>query len=699
MRYSARVGVPLPDTSTRKPNELGSKEALPRRFGKYTLVSKFATGGMAELFLALQRSVGGFEKMLIVKRILPNLAQDETFVRMLLSEARIAATLNHPNIAQIFDIGVEEGEYYIAMEHVHGEDLRAIVRAMKHHDVRGFPLEHTLAIVIGCAAALAHAHEQRGVDGQPMGIVHRDISPQNILVTFHGDVKLVDFGIAKASRSNSDITASGKLKGKAPYMSPEQAQGIPIDGRSDVFSLGVILFELSTGKRLFRGPTEYDTLRMIISEPYPAPAAVNPSLHPTLCAIIERALARNPDDRYQSAKAFQADLEDFARTEHLTVSTIALSAWMKGLFQEKLAEQDKLVHEGRKFADVLAEQAEEEERDRSQDRFSFMPSLAPRPAPSSAVVQAAQNERRGGKKTTLVAIVCVIAIVLSAIGVYVMREGDRGSIVLRSNPAGAAIWLDGDRRPERTPATITGLPLGITYSVKLTHDGFQPITQNVDLNEASREGSIVARLLPDAPPPASVVRITTSPVGAQIFLDGHDTGQRSPATLADIRPGVPHQAELMLDGYVPAHLAFTPNGTESIDRVVTLERTELRPDEALLRIVVTPADARVNVLGTWHEGGSPYEFRIPARATRVFVNRLRYRDTDRIVELPGGRVTEIEFSLTRTSDEPDPVLPSESATVETSPSAAEAPPPQALPPVDLIVELPSDPPTSPTVTP
>lgn len=672
------------DTSTSR--ALGSKQALPRRFGKYTLVSKFATGGMAELFLALQRSVGGFEKMLIVKRILPNLAQDELFVRMLLSEARIAATLNHPNIAQIYDIGVEAGEYFIAMEHVHGEDLRAIVRAMKVHDVRGFPLEHTLAIVIGCAAALAHAHEQRGADGAPMGIVHRDISPQNILVTFHGDVKLVDFGIAKASRSSTDITASGKLKGKAPYMSPEQAQGVPIDGRSDVFSLGVILFELSTGKRLFRGPTEYDTLRMIISEPYPAPGLVNPNLDPALCAIIERALARNPDDRYQSARAFQADLEDYARTAQLTVSTIALSAWMKGLFQEKLAAQEQLVHEGRKFADVLAEQAEDEERERSQDRFSFMPSFAPRPPVASTPQLPAPHP--SGTRTKVVVAICVVAILASAIGVYLMRDGGRGSIVLRSNPAGAAIWLDGDRRAERTPTTLTDLPVGITYSVKLTHDGYQPFMQEVALSEQSREGSIVARLLSDGPPPAAVARITTSPPGAQIFLDGHDTGQRTPATLPEIRPNVAHQVELMLDGYVPAHLAFTANGSESIDRVVTLERTELRDDEALLRIVVTPADARVNVLGTWHEGGSPYEFRIPARATRVFVNRLRYRDTDRIVELPGGRTTEIEFSLTRTSDEPDPVDPA--AMVEGSPSAEVAPSPN-LPPADLVVDLPADP--------
>src|SRR5271168_3904046 len=160
------------------PGPDGSTEALPRRFGKYTLLRKIATGGMAELFLAIQRSVAGFEKLIVIKRILPAMNHDKAFIDMLLHEARIAATLSHPNIVQVFDVGEVDGTYYIAMEHVHGEDLRSIVRQMKKKGVTEFPLEHALSIILGMCSGLSYAHDRRDLDGSPLNIVHRDISPQ-----------------------------------------------------------------------------------------------------------------------------------------------------------------------------------------------------------------------------------------------------------------------------------------------------------------------------------------------------------------------------------------------------------------------------------------------------------------------------------------------------------------------------------------
>lgn len=300
----------------------GDGENLPKRFGKYTLLRRLALGGMAELFLALQKSVAGFEKLVVVKRVLPDLASDEAFVSMLLQEARIAATLTHPNIAQVYDVGFAEGRYFIAMEHVHGEDLRSIVRQMKKKDVRAFPVEHTLAIVLGCCKGLAYAHEQRDLDGNPLGIVHRDVSPQNVLVTFTGDVKLVDFGIAKAATGAEE--KPGKLKGKVPYMSPEQAQALDLDRRSDIFSLGVMLFELMTGKRLFRGTNDGDTLRFIVEGNYPTPRSLNPAIHPRLEQIILRALEPTRERRYQNADKMQVNLETFIHDKQLTISPISL---------------------------------------------------------------------------------------------------------------------------------------------------------------------------------------------------------------------------------------------------------------------------------------------------------------------------------------------------------------------------------------
>src|SRR5262245_30299304 len=211
--------------NTEPPPKATAEDALPRRFGKYTLLRRMATGGMAEIFLSLQRSVAGFEKLIVIKRILPAMNQDRGFIDMLLHEARVAATLSHPNIVQTIDVGQVDGTYFIALEHIHGEDLRSIVRQMKKKGVTEFPMEHALAIILGMCSGLSYAHEKRDLDGSPLGIVHRDISPQNVLVGFAGDTKIVDFGVAKSGSQTAEQTKSGQLKGKVPYMSPEQARG------------------------------------------------------------------------------------------------------------------------------------------------------------------------------------------------------------------------------------------------------------------------------------------------------------------------------------------------------------------------------------------------------------------------------------------------------------------------------------------
>src|SRR6185503_14518407 len=320
-------------------------EALPKQFGKYTLLHRLASGGMAELFLALHRSVAGFEKLIVIKRILPSMNHDRGFIDMLLHEARIAATLSHPNIVQIFDVGQIDGTYFIAMEHIHGEDIQAIVRAMKKMGVTEFPLEHTLSIILGICAGLAYAHDRRDLDGAPLGIVHRDISPRNIVVSFTGDVKIVDFGIAKSGYEPGEDTESGQLKGKAPYMSPEQAAGESIDWRSDIFATGVMLFELTTGKRLFKGASEYETLKLICDKDYPLPSQVRPGYPPALERIVMKALAKKREERYQSSREMQGDLEAFVREERIPVSQVSLTKWMQSLFEEKLAQQKEALQD------------------------------------------------------------------------------------------------------------------------------------------------------------------------------------------------------------------------------------------------------------------------------------------------------------------------------------------------------------------
>src|SRR6516165_5452866 len=223
--------------------------ADPIPFGKYELISRLAAGGMAEIFLARTKSIQGFEKYLVIKRILSHRSQDPEFVRMFLDEARVAATLDHPNIVQIYDVGHVDNEYFIAMEYLRGHNLIEIVRAGAKLGYFKPPLEHVMSVLTGVCAGLHYAHDKRDFQGRPLDIVHRDVTPQNIVVSFDGAVKIVDFGIAKAATREVE-TLAGTLKGKIGYMSPEQCRGAAVVLRSDVFAVGISLYELTTGKRL-----------------------------------------------------------------------------------------------------------------------------------------------------------------------------------------------------------------------------------------------------------------------------------------------------------------------------------------------------------------------------------------------------------------------------------------------------------------
>jgi serine/threonine-protein kinase len=330
-------------------------DGLPRAFGRYTLLRRRAMGGMAELFIATQGGPQGFDKTVVIKRVLPSLADAgdrAALARMLMREARIMGALSHSNVAQVLDAGAVDDVHFIALEHVHGEDLRAIVRQMRRRRVTEFPIEHALQIVLGVCAGLAHIHERRGTDGEPLEIVHRDVSPQNVLVTFAGEVKLVDFGIA-TGRALGDEPSTGRPKGKLPYMSPEQARGEAVDGRSDVFSAGVMLFELTTGHRLFKAPSERETLELLLERDYPKPSDLFRGYPPPLEAVVVRALAKDRDARWSSAREMQTVLEAFVRDQRLAASTLGLSTLMTSLFETELLEEAAALAEARRLAETL----------------------------------------------------------------------------------------------------------------------------------------------------------------------------------------------------------------------------------------------------------------------------------------------------------------------------------------------------------
>jgi serine/threonine protein kinase len=314
------------------------------RLGRYTLLRSLGAGGMAELFLARADGIEGFAKLVALKRILPHKATNERFVRMLLNEARLVAGLDHPNIAQVHDIGLEHGEYFFAMEYVHGQDLAHVL----HRAPR-----HKLHIVIGVCAGLHCAHIARDGSGRPLDIVHRDISPSNVLVSYQGAVKLVDFGVAKAATLVSE-TREGVIKGKYGYMSPEQCLGDLLDRRSDVFAVGILLWEMTVGRRLYMFKGELASLQRIVYADAPRPSRYDPQYPAPLEHIVMRALARDPRQRYQSAEQLQIDLEQFALDHRLAVSAVSMAIEMRTLFRDHVEAWTAAERAGQSLGDHLA---------------------------------------------------------------------------------------------------------------------------------------------------------------------------------------------------------------------------------------------------------------------------------------------------------------------------------------------------------
>ncbi len=305
------------------------------KLGKYSLIDLVATGGMAELWLARQEGPAGFSRTVALKRVLPHLASDERFVQMFLDEARLAAQLTHPNIVQIHDFGEVQGSYFLTMEFIRGRSLDAIIDRQDELGGR-MPLEIAAWILAQACVGLEYAHGFRHPEtGEALHLVHRDISPQNLMVSFDGLVKVMDFGIAKATTSTVK-TETGTVKGKYAYMSPEQIAGEKLDGRSDVFSLGIVLYETVSGIRPFGIESDLVAITAILNEPPKPIRNLLPDFPPELEGILDRALHKDRNHRYSGAHALQGDLERFIQSRGLTLGAREVAAYLRGLFGDEV---------------------------------------------------------------------------------------------------------------------------------------------------------------------------------------------------------------------------------------------------------------------------------------------------------------------------------------------------------------------------
>ena len=338
-----------------------SEAKKPIRFGKYTLIDRIAVGGMAEIFLARQAGLEGFEKTIVIKRIRPHLSKQSNFVKMFLNEAKLAAQLNHPNIVQIYDLGKIGESYFIAMEYIFGRDMRRIIPKA---DALGipFPMVYALKIASSVCEGLYYAHARTDMYGNALNIVHRDVTPENIFVSFDGTVKVLDFGIAKAA-NQIEQTRAGEIKGKLSYMSPEQCMGKPLDNRSDIFSLGVVLYEWLTGFKLFTGDSEVAILKSITEGKIYAPSYFKADIPEGVEAILMKALEKDREKRYQTAWEMQYDLDQFLSQYEFTPSNIHLSNFLKQLFNDELEEEKDRLQTFRQQNQVGPDEVIQEEED------------------------------------------------------------------------------------------------------------------------------------------------------------------------------------------------------------------------------------------------------------------------------------------------------------------------------------------------
>ena len=311
-----------------------SQEIKPERFGRYVLLDRVGVGGMAEVFRAVMPGAQGFQRTFVVKRIIGERARSPYFVEMFVREARINAVLHHPNIVQVFDFGEVGGAYFLAMEYVRGRDVAAIARRLRQRACL-CPVGIAAFIAHEVALALGYAHALTSSDGTPLNVVHRDVSPSNIICQHAGGVKLLDFGIAQALTEPEAEKTQRMFKGKVAYVAPERIRKQPADARSDLFSLGVVLWELLAGRKLFRGKSEAETLQNVLEMPVPALSSIRPDVPPELEQIVARALARDPADRYASAYELAEDLDGVL--DSLRYQSRVLPALLRELFGAELS--------------------------------------------------------------------------------------------------------------------------------------------------------------------------------------------------------------------------------------------------------------------------------------------------------------------------------------------------------------------------
>lgn len=675
----------------------------PKPFGKYLLIDKLATGGMAEIYKAKVVGVEGFEKIMAVKRILPHCSADQEFVNMLVDEAKLSVMLSHTNIVQVYDLGKVGDDYFISMEFINGVNLREILSRLNESKEK-FSEELVVYIISEVCKGLDYAHSKKDEESKSLNIVHRDISPQNVLISFEGEVKIVDFGIAKAAM-NISHTMAGVLKGKISYMSPEQALGKPIDRKTDIFSTGLMLYELLTGEKLFRGDTQFEVLKKIRTTRLTEknfPEEISDSVK----KILAKGLSYSVKERYDTAGDMQIDLTRYLYTTYADFTPRKLANLMKKLFareieNKKAKEEEEATVEPQTQSVMISAKKQQDivhRQDTGQQALggevkqatqTFIESFIS--GKESEAAEPSITRTRGGarpaeleeevtptgeiseplpgppsvrhtppskKKFGLGKIIYPIAalLVLGA-GVWGYFKTDlfksappepeiTGVLQIQSAPDGAQVFLNDSETNLLTPATLPNLAVGKPQKITLKkpkHKEWSRTVTLLDQNPVTLQPTLEVI-------PVGSINIVTTPPGAKIFLDGQGTNKVSPVTLEDLPLSQTYTLRLEMDKHRPIEEKITLYSIEPVQFDKKLEEIKF----GSIQVTSTPPGAAI-VLDNNSTGKSTpatlSELEVGKRYA-IRLSRTGYQDITRSVDIQTEGVTSVRETLKKVEEKP-----------------------------------------------
>ncbi len=613
---------------------------LNTRFGEYILLRKIATGGMAEVHLALKRGPGPFDKLVALKSILQHRSSDTNFVRMFENEARIAARFQHPNLVNVYDLQKIGGSLTMVLEYVPGVTVADLAKRVT--GANGvFPHGVAIRLVVEACHGLHHAHSMTDLDGSDLGIVHRDVSPQNILVSYGGQVKVFDFGIARTSDNDSGGDLAGVLAGKYAYMSPEQCHGGNLDERSDVFSIGVVLYELTTNLRLFKRSNQIEVLRAITEESIKSPSEVVDGYPRALERIVMSALERSPENRPASALELADALRRYAGVAEQLTSVEELGAFTSKAFVAEQAELNGFLKEAVAKAALLPVEPEStpalqpqlpEEKDpdlASLAAESIKPKQASEDALPSFLTSAPPEMESALKKSRRINSVLAILLIMAVAGVVATASmGFRGNpeevvsteqaLSISSEPPGATIFLNGQERAEATPATIP-VEFQSESLVRLEATGYLPTEMTIPASDVAGVREVLIRMPNEASQAGrGVIYVVTDPRDAVVVVDGIERGTATPITVSDLAVGEEHTLLIQRENFHSRMIEFQLSST-----AIREMQLDLIPvlDIGRISIDSEPSGAEVKIDGEL-AGVTPLE-RYPLIAERDFSVELQ----------------------------------------------------------------------------